>query len=217
MSEPRTGHPRTDHPRPATAAADRSLPPQARRGAFRPITEVGADGLHRPCAPVTGFGTEELSRLIDDMFFTLHAAHGAGLAANQVGVDLRLFVYDCPDDDGVRHTGHVCNPVVDPAPVPDEPPLVRREGCLSVPGARHELARAARTVVRGTDQDGNPLVVVGTGFFARCLQHETDHLNGTLYIDHLTPEQRDRCLAEMAVSGEAVRAGRLARARLLGG
>ncbi|AXE25019.1 peptide deformylase [Streptomyces globosus] len=202
------------------AAAERPLPPEALRGAFRPITEVGADVLHRRCADVTGFGSPELSRLVDDMFFTMHAARGVGLAANQIGVDLRVFVYDCPDDDGIRHIGHVCNPVLDPLPdtaagaAPAGSAVVRAEGCLSVPGARHELARAARAVVRGSDKDGNPVVVEGTGFFACCLQHETDHLDGTLYTDRLTPDQRARCLADMAENAEAVRAARLTRARL---
>ncbi|GGT20625.1 MULTISPECIES: peptide deformylase [Streptomyces] len=208
---------------PREAAAERPLPPEALRGAFRPITEVGADILHRRCADVTGFGTPELSRLVDDMFFTMHAARGVGLAANQIGVNLRVFVYDCPDDDGVRHIGHVCNPVLDPLPDtagggtdPAAPAVVRAEGCLSVPGARHELARAGRAVVRGSDKDGNPVVVEGTGFFARCLQHETDHLDGTLYTDRLTPDQRARCLADMAENAETVRAARLTRAQLLG-
>ena len=89
------------------------LAPEARRGKVRRITEVGEEILHKPCRDVTEFGPD-LAALIDDMFLTMYVADGAGLAANQVDVDLRLFVYDCPDDDGVRHVGHIVNPVLDP-------------------------------------------------------------------------------------------------------
>lgn len=89
------------------------LAPEARRGSVRRITEVGEEVLHKPCRDVTEFGPD-LAALIDDMFLTMYVAEGAGLAANQVGVNLRLFVYDCPDDDGVRHVGHIANPVLEP-------------------------------------------------------------------------------------------------------
>lgn len=94
------------------------LPPQALRGRVRRITEVGEEVLHRPCRDVTEaeFGTPELAALIDDLFATQAAAEGAGLAANQIGVDLRLFVWDCTDEDGVRHVGHLANPVLDELP-----------------------------------------------------------------------------------------------------
>ena len=88
------------------------LAPDARRGRVRRITEVGEQVLHKPCRDVTEFGPD-LAALIDDMFLTMYIAEGAGLAANQVGVGLRLFVYDCPDDDGARHVGHIVNPVLD--------------------------------------------------------------------------------------------------------
>ncbi|WP_030687375.1 peptide deformylase [Streptomyces sp. NRRL B-1347] len=212
--------PRTDAvPAPPT---ERSLPPEALRGSYQSITEVGAPVLHRRCAEVTEFGPE-LARLIDDMFFTMHVAQGVGLAANQIGVDLQVFVYDCPGEDGLRHIGHICNPVID-APRPAEPagptepaePAAGKEGCLSVPGGGlHEVPRAARTIVRGQDKDGNALE--GQGLLARCFQHETDHLDGTLYIDHLTPEQRTRALQEMAANRQTVLAQRDARARALRG
>ncbi len=83
--------------------------PEAARGKVLRVTVVGEDVLHRRNADVTEFGTPELHTLIDDMFRTMYVAEGVGLAANQVGVDLRVFVYDCPDDDGVRHVGHVIN------------------------------------------------------------------------------------------------------------
>lgn len=167
------------------------------RGTARPITVVGNPVLHRPCRPVTSFD-DALAELIDDMFKSMEAAEGVGLAANQIGVDLRVFVYDCPDDDGVRHAGHVINPVLeelDPASrVLDD----SNEGCLSVPTAYASLARPDYALVRGQDLHGSDIVVEGTGYFARCLQHETDHLNGYLYIDRLSRRDRKDALRQMA-------------------
>ena len=100
-----------------------SMPPEARRGSARRITEVGEEVLSRPCREVTTFGTPELSALIDDMFLMMYIAEGAGLAANQVGVDLRLFVFDCLDGRGGRHVGHVVNPVLE-QPRPQDRRLV---------------------------------------------------------------------------------------------
>ncbi|WP_084719035.1 peptide deformylase [Streptacidiphilus carbonis] len=191
-----------------------ALPPEALRGSVLRITEVGEEILHRPCRPVGEgeFGSPELARLVDDMFRTMHVAEGAGLAANQVDVDLRLFVYDCLDEYGVRHVGHIANPVLDQ---PD--PATRRlvddaEGCLSVPGADMVLPRVDRTVARGFDKDGNPLVVEGRGYFARCLQHETDHLDGQLYLDRLSKRERRDALRQTAERRDAVFARRALRA-----
>ncbi|MBC3842607.1 peptide deformylase [Streptacidiphilus sp. 4-A2] len=171
--------------------------PDTSKGAFHPITVVGNPVLHHPCATVTEFGAE-LSALVDDLFVTMYAAEGVGLAANQIGVDQRVFVYDCPDDEGVRHIGVVVNPVLD-----DLDPAQRNldespEGCLSVPGAYADLARPDFAVVRGQDREGNEVVVEGTGFFARCLQHETDHLNGYLYLDRLSKRDRKDALRQMS-------------------
>jgi peptide deformylase len=176
------------------------------------ITVVGEDVLHRPCEPVTAaeFGTAELAALVEDMFRTMDVAEGAGLAANQVGVDLRLFVYDCRDESGRRHVGHVCNPVLE---VPEPRRLVEdREGCLSVPGPSMRLARPDHAVVRGQDVHGGPVTVEGRGYFARCLQHETDHLDGHLYLDRLPERTRRKALREMADKRDAVFARRAARA-----
>ncbi|MEU9445232.1 peptide deformylase [Streptomyces sp. NPDC048304] len=170
--------------------------PEAGRGAVRRITEVGEEVLHRPCRDVTEFGPD-LAALIDDMFLTLYAAEGAGLAANQVGVDLRLFVYDCPDDDGIRHVGHIVNPVLE-TPTSGRRLLDEDEGCLSVPGAVMAVPRPDRAVVRGLDKDGNPLVIEGTGYFARCLAHETDHTNGYLYLDRLAKREKKDALRQLA-------------------
>jgi peptide deformylase len=133
------------------------------------------------------------------MFATMYIAEGAGLAANQVDVDLRLFVYDCMDEDGVRHVGHLLNPVIEEGATARERRLVEeQEGCLSVPGAAMGLARTDRTVVHGHDQEGKPLTIEGTGYFARCLQHETDHLNGQLYVDRLGKRDRKNALKQVA-------------------
>lgn len=188
--------------------------PEARRGSVRRITEVGEDVLHKPCRDVTEFGPD-LAALIDDMFLTMYVAEGAGLAANQVGVDLRLFVYDCPDDDGVRHVGHIVNPVLDPADTPRRRLLEEGEGCLSVPGAVMEVPRPDRAVVRGFDKEGHPLVIEGTGYFARCLEHETDHLNGHVYLERLSRRDRKDALRQMADRREEVFARRAARQEAL--
>ncbi|MGW2637738.1 peptide deformylase [Streptomyces sp. NPDC001348] len=190
------------------------LAPEARRGRVRRITETGEEVLHRPCRDVTEFGPD-LAALIDDMFLTMYAADGAGLAANQVGVGLRLFVYDCPDDDGVRHVGHIVNPVLEPLDPAGRRLLVEGEGCLSVPGAVMDVPRPDRAVVRGQDKDGAPLAVEGTGYFARCLAHETDHTNGYVYLDRLSKRERKEALRQVADRREDVFARRSANAEAL--
>ncbi|MDT0443322.1 peptide deformylase [Streptomyces johnsoniae] len=166
------------------------------RGTVRPITVVGHPMLHRECREVTEFDAA-LAALIDDMFASQRAAEGVGLAANQIGVDLKVFVYDCPDDDGVRHVGAVCNPVLDELPAESRVLDDNNEGCLSVPTAYAELPRPDYAVVRGQDATGAPIAVRGGGYFARCLQHETDHLYGRLYIDRLSKRDRKRALKMM--------------------
>ncbi|MES4904731.1 MULTISPECIES: peptide deformylase [unclassified Streptomyces] len=167
------------------------------RGTARPITVVGNPVLHKECQAVTEFD-DKLAALIDDMFASQKAAEGVGLAANQIGVDLKVFVYDCPDDDGVRHVGVVCNPVLDELPADRRVLDDSNEGCLSVPTAYASLARPDYAVVRGQDAEGKPIAVRGTGYFARCLQHETDHLYGRLYIDRLSKRDRKDVLRQMA-------------------
>lgn len=167
------------------------------RGTSRPITVVGNPVLHKECKDVTEFD-DRLAQLIDDMFASQRTAEGVGLAANQIGVDLKVFVYDCPDDQGVRHVGAICNPVLDELPAERRILDDSNEGCLSVPGAYASLARPDYAVVRGQDAKGEPVAIEGTGYFARCLQHETDHLNGYLYIDRLSKRDRKDALKQMA-------------------
>lgn len=191
--------------------------PEAAGGRALRVTVVGEDILHSPCKPaVAEFGTPELYRLVDDMFATMYVAEGVGLAANQVNFDLRLFVYDCHDTVGVRHVGHILNPVLQTVPARERRLVEEGEGCLSVPGASFRLARADKAVVHGQDKDGNDLLIEGTGYFARCLLHETDHLDGRLYIDRLSKRQRRSVLQEMNDVMADVFERRAARAREAG-
>jgi peptide deformylase len=169
-------------------------------GVARPIVTYGSDPvLHRRCAEVTEFD-RDLRRLVLDMFASMHAADGVGLAANQIGVDARVFVIDCPDAAGDDVVGYVVNPVLTlPGPVGDEPAdEVTEEGCLSVPGPYAELGRAFRARVDGVDINGDPVSIEATGMAARCLQHEVDHLEGTVYVDKLPEDLKERLLAEAA-------------------
>ena len=172
-------------------------------GVARPIVTYGSNPvLHRPCAPVTAFD-ENLRRLLLDMFASMAEADGVGLAANQIGVDARIFVIDCPDAEGEDVVGFVVNPTLTLLPpVGDEPAEeVTEEGCLSVPGPYAELPRAFRARVDGVDVKGDPVSIEATGMAARCLQHEMDHLNGTVYVDLLPEAHRERLLAEAAGPG----------------
>jgi peptide deformylase len=169
-------------------------------GVARPIVTYGSNPvLHRPCAPVTEFD-EDLRRLLLDMFASMAAADGVGLAANQIGVDARIFVIDCPDAEDEDVVGYAINPTLTlPGPVGDEPAEeVTDEGCLSVPGPYAELPRAFRARVDGVDLKGQPVSIEATGMAARCLQHEMDHLDGTVYVDLLPEAQREELLAEAA-------------------
>lgn len=161
-------------------------------GTARKIRVVGDPVLHTPAREVTEFDAS-LAELIEDMFASLAVAQGVGLAAPQIGVDLAVFVYDCPDETGQRAVGHVVNPTIETSGGLDK----SEEGCLSVPGPYHDLERFTQATVRGVDKTGAPVEVSGTGYLARCLQHETDHLRGLLYIDHLPRNRRRRVLRDM--------------------
>ncbi|MGK3200804.1 peptide deformylase [Amycolatopsis sp. MEPSY49] len=153
---------------------------------IHPIVIAGEPVLHQPTREITEFD-EKLRTLVDDMFETMYAAEGVGLAANQIGLDLRVFVYDCPDDEGVRHKGVVVNPKLETSEIPETMPDPDDdwEGCLSAPGESYPTGRAKWAKVTGSDIEGNSIEVEGTGYFARCLQHETDHLDGYIYLDRL--------------------------------
>lgn len=154
----------------------------------RRIVVSGEPVLHRPAALVTEVD-DTLHALVADLAETNDAANGVGLAAPQVGVGLRVFVWKMDNDDGVPVRGHVINPIVTVSRIPQErpDPHDEAEGCLSVPGESFPLKRAATAHVVGTDVDGNRVEFDATGWFARCMQHEYDHLGGTLYVDRLEP------------------------------
>ena len=168
--------------------------PAGEHGRVHPIVRYGEPVLHRPCKPVEAFDAA-LAELVEDMFASMYAANGVGLAANQIGVDARVFVLDCEDADGERTVAAVVNPVLHLPPPPREL-MVGDEGCLSVPGAFEDTPRSATATVEGFDADGKPVRIEGTGTLARCLQHEYDHLDGTVYVDRLPKKARNRALAD---------------------
>lgn len=164
-------------------------------GSVLPITRWGTPVMHHELADVTVFD-DELATLVADMTATMYAAQGVGLAANQVGVDRKVFVFDCPDDDDVRVTGVVCNPVLT-LPEGKERQLEESdEGCLSLPGAFGRCSRPDRARVTGVDHTGAPVEFTGTGMLARCLQHETDHLFGTVFGDRVPERARKKLYKE---------------------
>ena len=167
-----------------------------------PVRLFGDPVLRTPAVEVTTFDAE-LRRLVADLTDTMHADGGVGLAAPQLGVGLRVFTYDCGG-----FAGHLVNPTFEA--VGDEE-QVGTEGCLSIPGLYWDCRRHLHVVARGVDMHGEPVEVTGSEKLARCLQHETDHLDGVLFVDRLDRETRKRAMAEIrsaAWFGDAVRGGR---------
>ena len=150
---------------------------------IHPILRMGDPRLLRVAKPVERFDDPALDALVADMFDTMHAAHGAGLAAPQIGVDLRLVIFGFSEadqrdvDDPVPRTV-IANPVIERL---DDADVDGWEGCLSVPGMRGVVPRAGRIRYRGFDPHGAPIDRIATGFHARVVQHECDHLDGILY------------------------------------
>jgi peptide deformylase len=153
-----------------------------------PIRTLGDPVLRMPCNPVARFD-DRLHKLMDDMVETMYAAPGVGLAGPQVGISQRLFVYD----DGETGPRFMANPELS-APVGE---VAEDEGCLSIPGPFHPTTRSATITCRGQDVDGSWYEMTGEGLLARIFQHETDHLSGTLFIDHLDDEGRRAVMAEL--------------------
>jgi peptide deformylase len=154
--------------------------------AVLPIRITGDPVLHAPAAPVTAFD-DELRTLVADLNETMVAAPGVGLAAPQVGVPLRLFVFGWRDEDDVDHRGVAINPElwIHPAPTGEPDEDDDSEGCLSVPGERFALLRSPSAILRAVDLDQRPFEVRADGWLARIFQHEFDHLDGRLYVDRL--------------------------------
>ena len=160
-------------------------------GTVRPMTRWGTPVMHAPQQQVTTYD-DGLATLVADMVATMYAADGVGLAACQIGVDLAVFVFDCPDADGVRWQGVVCNPTVILPEGKDRHLDADDEGCLSFPGAFIECARPDFARVDGMGLDGTPVTFEGDGLLARCLQHETDHTLGTVFGDRISAKARKK-------------------------
>ena len=165
---------------------------------IQPIRLFGDPVLVTPAAEVIDFD-KELRTLVADLTETMLAAPGAGLAAPQIGVALRVFVWDVDEE-----LGHLINPTLDLGEELEE----GEEGCLSFPELLYSTPRAFRAVAKGWNMYGEPITVEGTELLARCLQHETDHLNGILFIDRLLKIDRKQAMKEIRESewfGEATR------------
>ncbi len=169
---------------------------------IRPVVITGDPVLHTRARPVEVID-DEVRDLVADMYETMDAARGVGLAAPQVGVGLRIFTWALRNDDGVPPRGVVVNPyLVASKPVAGDPdPHEECEGCLSVPGESFPLRRGEQATITGQDLDGHELHYEATGWFARMLQHEYDHLNGFLYVDRLTGKWARRAKKAVRANG----------------
>jgi peptide deformylase len=157
---------------------------------LQPIRLFGDPVLRTPAAPVETFD-KELRTLVADLTDTMMDAPGVGLAAPQIGVSLRVFTYWVDDI-----VGHLINPVLD---LSDDEEL-GEEGCLSLPGLAFDTMRALRVVAKGMNMHGEPVTIEGSELLARCVQHETDHLNGILFIDRLDTAARKVAMKEIRES-----------------
>lgn len=160
--------------------------------AVLPIVHHPDPRLRQRTQPVTDFGAG-LQRLIDDMFETMYAAPGVGLAANQIGVQLRLAVMDCSPDKAQPQPIIMINPEI----LAHEEPELVEEGCLSVPGAQEMIKRFHRVKMRAQDRQGIAFELEAEGLLAQCIQHEVGHLNGQLYFDLLSELKRERLLKKL--------------------
>ncbi|HUW78159.1 MAG TPA: peptide deformylase [Candidatus Nanopelagicaceae bacterium] len=168
--------------------------------AIQPIRLFGDPVLTTPTTPVVDFD-KELRTLVQDLTETMLEAPGAGLAAPQIGVPLRVFVWDVDDE-----LGHLINPSLDLSSDEQE----GEEGCLSFPGLSYNTRRALSVVARGFNMFGDPVEISGSELLARAIQHETDHLDGILFIDRLEAALRKEAMKEIRSStwfGEAVAEG----------
>ena len=159
---------------------------------IRPILRYGETALHTRAARVEKFD-DDLRKLLRDMAETMYAAPGVGLAATQVGIPLRVFVVDLSVG---KRAGELIE-IVNPEFVTCEGMQLEEEGCLSIPGFEATVVRPMRAVVRGFDRDGSEKTVEGTGLLARALQHEMDHLDGSLFVDRLRGIKRDVILRKV--------------------
>lgn len=168
-----------------------------------PIRILGDPVLREPSRDVETFD-ELMHRLYEDMLETMYKAPGVGLAAPQIGLSLRFFVYDAERGNG---PGAIANPLLSEI----EGEIVQDEGCLSIPNLWYPTARAERVRVDGLDLRGDPVIVHAEGLLARVFQHEIDHLNGMLFIDRLSEEDRRKAMSTLREQELGVKQGRLRR------
>jgi peptide deformylase len=168
---------------------------------IRKIVKYGAPVLEQAAEPVKDFGTAALKEVIADMWETMYSAKGVGLAAPQIGLSKRISIIDVSAGEDDTKKLIVINPSISKR----EGSQTGEEGCLSIPGFREPVKRANKVVVEARDVNGEPIQVEGEELLARALQHEIDHLNGVLFISHLSPLKRDiirRKIKKLQKSGE---------------
>ncbi|HEX6590210.1 MAG TPA: peptide deformylase [Longimicrobiales bacterium] len=163
---------------------------------IREIRILGDPVLREPAQPVPDV-TDELRRLVEDMYETMYGAEGVGLAAPQIGLGIRVIVVDPQDEQTARFA--LFNPEV---VVQSSDTAKSEEGCLSIPGIREIVERPATCVVEAIDIEGKPVRMEADGLLARILQHEVDHLNGVLFLDRLSPIKRRMALSKWKKSQE---------------
>jgi len=166
-----------------------------------PIVKYGAAVLETPAATVTEFDTEELHKLIEDMFESMYAARGVGLAATQIGIGRRIAVIDTSNGENPADKLVLINPEV----VGTSGIQAGEEGCLSLPGFRETVSRPSKVTIRAQNAKGETFEMTGEDLLARALLHETDHLNGRLYITHISALKRDlirRKIRKMVKAGD---------------
>src|SRR5690242_9938696 len=166
-----------------------------------PIVKYGDEVLEKPAETVNDFDTPELHKLVEDMFESMYAAKGVGLAAPQIGISKRLAVIDCSVGENPADKIVLINPEI----VRMEGSQTSEEGCLSIPGFREDVRRAQKCTVKAQNVKGEWFEMTGQDLLARAFQHETDHLNGRLYISHVSVLKRDlikRKIRKLAKAGE---------------
>ncbi len=166
-----------------------------------PIVKYGQPVLEQPAETVTEFDTPELNQLLDDMFESMHAARGVGLAAPQIGIGRRIAVIDTSAGEDPAQRLVLINPEI----LSKEGTQTLEEGCLSIPGFREDVRRSNKVTIRAQNAKGEFFEMTGEDLLARAFQHETDHLNGRLYITHVSPLKRDlirRKIRKLQKAGE---------------
>jgi len=165
-----------------------------------PIVKFGNPVLEKPAEPVTVFDAH-LKKLVDDMFESMYAAHGVGLAAPQIGISKRLAVIDVTFKEDPEAKLVIANPEI----IKTEGRHTQNEGCLSIPEFREPVSRARKVTIRAQDVNGKWFEKTGDDLLARAFLHETDHLNGKLYISHISSLKRDfmkRKIRKLMKAGE---------------